>query len=202
MSILQNISKLDGIELSRDRDERIIRDNQWVRDINGGCTKSFEAVYKCYYPQLFNFLRRYIRSESVIEDIIQQVFYKVWQNREQIEPRGTLKAYLYSAVRNQAFKHLDKENRNGGPTQELTENCAVSSKNPENKVMLQELHEAYQAAVDQLPDKRKNIFLMHRQDNLTYKEIADVLNISIRTVETQMRRSLKFLATRLSNFIN
>jgi len=201
MSLLHNISKLDGIGLSDDKDERIIRDDNWVKELNTGNKKAFEAIYKCYYSQLYHFLLRYTNSEVVIEDIIQQVFYKIWQNREKIEPRGTLKSYLFSAVRNQALKQIESEKRKGGLNTDSYVDSESCISDPESTFLLKELNEAYQSAVSKLPEKRRHIFLMHRQDHLTYKEIAAILNISIKTVETQISRSLKYLATSLSRFL-
>jgi len=200
VSIIHNLRSLEGIKLSGDKDERIIRDNKWVRKINDGDKSAFEAIYKCYYPQLYNFLYRYTNSEELIEDVIQDVFYNVWQNRENLEPRGTLKAYLFTAVRNQTFKKLNIEKKfdnNQNEFGDLEESGRVT---PESSYQLNELKIAYQEAVQKLPEKRRNIYLMHRQDNLTYAEIADILRISIKTVETQMSRSLKFLAIYLDKF--
>lgn len=201
MSIINNIQNLDGIDLSRDKDERIIRDNEWVRKLNLGEQKAFEEMYKCYYPQLFYFLQRYLHGDEVIEDTIQQVFFQVWKNRESLEARGTLKSYLYTAVRNQALKQIQKDKKFQFNSDQFHENSAFVINNPENTVELKELKEAYQEAVEKLPEKRRHIFLMHRQDQLTYKEIAAILNISIKTVETQISRSLKYLANRLSQYM-
>lgn len=200
MSLIQKIKNLDGIELSRDRDERIIRDNQWVADLNKGDKTAFEAIYKFYYSQLYHFLIRYLHSDSVIEDIIQQVFFNIWQNRENLEPRGTLKSYLYTAVRNQAFKYLEQEKKVDRNQREIIDTYQINDKNPELHFEFEELEKAYHEAVEKLPEKRRHIFLMHRQNNLTYQEIADVLEISIKTVETQMSRSLKFLSICLERF--
>ncbi len=197
MSLLQNIKRLEGIELSRDKDERIIRDNKWVEGINRGDKKAFESIYKCYYPQLFHFLLRYLRSESTIEDIIHNVFFSIWQKRTTIEPRGTLKSYLFTAVRNQALSQLEAEKKYDRIDEELS---GYSQTEESRSFEISELEEAYQKAVQKIPKKRRHIFLMHRQENLTYQEIADILNISIKTVETQMSRSLKFLAEVLSDF--
>lgn len=200
MSLIHKIKNLDGIELSRDKDERVIRDNKWVEDLNKGDKNAFEAIYKCYYAQLYHFLVRYLSSGPAIEDTIQQVFFNVWQNRENLEPRGTLKSYLFTAVRNQAFKQLDHDNKVDRNQSEWIENYQGSEKNPELHFELEELEKAYQEAVEKLPEKRRHIFLMHRQNNLTYQEIADVLEISIKTVETQMSRSIKFLSIYLKRF--
>ncbi len=201
MSLLNNLQKLDGIDLSRDKDERIIRDDEWVRKLNLNDKKAFEEMYKCYYPQLYYFLQRYLHNNEIIEDTIQLVFFNVWKNREKMEARGTLKSYLFTAVRNQALKHIQKEKKTLHNTDQVNENNVVNINNPENAVELKELNEAYQLAVKKLPDKRRCIFLMHRQDQLTYKEIASILNISVKTVETQISRSLKFLANSLSKYI-
>lgn len=201
MSIINNIRNLDGIDLSRDKDERIIRDNEWVRRLNLGEQKAFEELYKCYYPQLFHFLQRYLNGDEVIEDTIQQVFFRIWKNREKVEARGTLKSYLYTAVRNEALKQIQKDKRNHFNSDQLHENNALVMNNPENTVELKELNEAYQEAVGKLPEKRRHIFLMHRQDQLTYNEIAAILNISVKTVETQISRSLKYLANCLTHYM-
>jgi RNA polymerase sigma-70 factor, ECF subfamily len=187
--------------LAGHKEENAIRDDQWVERIINSDKDAFEAIYKSYYPRLFNFLLRYLKSESVIEDIIHNVLFHVWKNRESIEPKGTLQAYLFTSVRNQAFKHLNGEKRfdRNATGPETVNGC--HDLNPENIYELNQLEGAYLAAVQKLPEKRRHIFLMHRQEQLTYAEIAQVLNISIKTVETQMSRSLKFLATSLSKFM-
>lgn len=201
MSLIKNIRNLDGIDLSRDKDERIIRDNEWVRRLNLGDQKAFEEIYKCYYPQLFHFLKRYLDGDEVIEDTIQQVFFKIWKKREKVEARGTLKSYLFTSVRNQALKQIQKDKKIHHKSDLIHENSVVNFNNPENSIELKELNEAYMEAVGRLPEKRKHIFLMHRQDQLTYKEIAAILNISVKTVETQISRSLKYLTNSLSRYI-
>ncbi len=200
MSLIHKLKSLEGIKLSGDRDERIIRDNKWVSEINHGDKRAFEAIYKCYYSQLYNFLYRYTDSDELIEDAIQDVFYSVWQNRENLEPRGTLKAYLFTAVRNQVFKKLNIEKKFDNNQNEFSNFEETGKVTPESSYQLNELKKAYQEAVQKLPEKRRNIFLMHRQDNLTYGEIADILSVSIKTVETQMSRSLKFLAIYLDKY--
>lgn len=200
MSLLQNIKQLDGIQVAKDKDERVIRDNQWVEGINRGETDAFESIYKCYYPQLFYFLKRYLVSDSTIEDIIHNVFFNIWQKRTTLEPRGTLKSYLFTAVRNQALTQLESEKKYERIAEEIEYHFDDEERDTSHPFEIDKLREAYQKAVQEMPKKRRHIFLMHRQENLTYKEISEILNISIKTVETQMSRSLKFLAESLSNF--
>lgn len=199
--VFNRLNQNEVLTLSGHTDESAVRDDQWVERINNSDKDAFEAIYKSYYPRLFHFLLRYLKSESVIEDIIHNVLFHVWKNRESIEPKGTLQAYLFTSVRNQAFKHLNGEKRfdRNATGPEPVNGC--DDLNPENIYELTQLEDAYLAAVQKLPEKRRHIFLMHRQEQLTYAEIAQVLNISIKTVETQMSRSLKFLATSLSKFM-
>lgn len=200
MALKQQLNNVDGIELSSEKDERIIRDNQWVKRINGGDKKAFEEVYKCYYSQLGGFLMRYVSSEKVAEDIIHNVFYKVWENRSRIEACGTLKAYLFKSVKNQALNFLSKEKNSKIIQPSSDQEQADDDNNPERMMELKEFERAYNQTVQQLPEKRRHIFLMHREDKLTYREIAEVLDISIKTVETQISRSIKFLVLHLSHF--
>ncbi len=200
MPITKTLNNIGGISLSRDDDERVMRDNHWVEAINKGDKKAFEAIYKCYYPQLFHFLMRYIDSDSTIEDIIQNVFYKIWQNRTTIEPRGTLKSYLYASVRNQALKQIASEKKYSRAVSEAGEESCENGMDPESSYELEELQSAYQEAIQKLPERRRHIYLMNREDALTYNEIAGILKISVKTVETQMTRSLKFLATCLNKY--
>lgn len=181
-------------------DERIVRENNWVRGINRGDEKAFEAMYKYYYPRLGQFLMRYVHSKKIAEDLIQNLFYNIWKNRTRLEPRGTLRAYLYTGIRNQAFKYLNKEkNRNHT---DISKYPHLQEEPPfqEGNLEFKEFRKAVQEAVKQLPERRRHIFLLHREDKLTYREIAEVLDISIKTVETQMSRSIKFLSEKLAHF--
>lgn len=200
MALEQKINSIEGVGLSLGRDERAIRDDQWIDRVKDGEQKAFEEIYRCYYPQLFSFLMRFVKSEDLAEDIIHNVFYKVWENRDRLQANGTLKAYLFKAVRNQALKHLSKT-RDHKTIQFSEETAQIDiDQNPEVLMELREFREAYRYAVNKLPEKRRNIFLMHREDKLTYREISEVLDLSIKTVETQISRSMKFLIDQLSRF--
>lgn len=200
MALEQKLNKIGGVGLSLGKDERAIRDDQWIERVKKGDKDAFEEIYRCYYPQLGPFLMRYVNSDDVAEDIIHNVFYKVWDNRERLRADGTLKAYLFKAVRNQALNHLSRNKDDMSIQFSETNTQADLDNNPEMILELREFREAYLCAVEKLPEKRRNIFLMHREDQLTYREISEVLNISIKTVETQISRSMKFLIDKLSVF--
>lgn len=161
----------------------------------------FEALYRLYYPKLMQFARRYNNSKAIAEDLVHNVFHNVWKNREGIKSNGKLRSYLYTAVRNQSIKYQKRKKRRGYA--DLEDLSALESReiSPVERIGGKEFEKAIENAIAELPDRRREVFLMSREDNLTYREIAEVLEISIKTVETQMSRSLKFLRYKLSVFL-
>lgn len=200
MWTFQNLKELEGVDVDLSKDERIQREDNWVRRIAKGEGKAFEAMYRYYYPRLGQFLLRYLYSKKAAEDVLQNLFFTIWKNRTNLEPRGTLRAYLYTAARNQALKYIKKNKKEAHS--DLADHPYLESPltYPEETIEYKEFVKAFQDAVQMLPDKRRQIFLLQREDKLTYSEIAEVLEISIKTVETQMTRSIKFLSTKLAHF--
>ena len=159
----------------------------------------YEKLFKQYYKPLIRFAYRYVHDESIAENIIHDVFLYLWDEKKRLDFTINIKAYLYNAVKNRCLKYLNRKeieikykNLNITLTQE--------NRNPENILMNKELESAISEALSEMPDKRREIFLMNRFDGLTYSEISFILNISIKTVETQMSRSLKYLRKKLSPF--
>lgn len=187
---------------SATNDERTARENGWVREIWEGKKEGFEALYRFYYPRLCQFVFRYVKSKATAEDVVHNVFHKVWKNRAGLKANGKLRAYLYTAVRNESFKHLNKRKKDAFA--EFDDLTFLKSReiNPEDKMDAKEFQQAVQVAISKLPERRRSIFLMSREDKLTYREIAEVLDLSIKTVETQISRSLKHLRKELAHFIS
>lgn len=197
---LYHIREKSQTEEGDSQEKKIAQDVYWVRGINKGDHKAFEAIYRYYFSNLAQFVLRYVGSKRAAEDLIQNVFSSLWENREKVEPKGTLRAYLYSAARYQAYNHISR--KKGGEHINLESLHSLESKPafPEEQIEYKEFSAAFYRAVQQMPEKRRHIYLLHRENHLTYREIADVLNISIKTVETQMSRSIKYLTKKLSHF--
>ena len=169
-------------------------------NIKKGNIELYEQLFKHYYKPLIFFSFRYVRNEQIAEDVVHDVFVNIWNNRANLDFTLNFRSYLYTSVRNQSLKYLAKANRFN---QVDTDIEVVLSKNdsPDTIIIKNELEKAISKAISKLPEKRKEIFCMHRFDNLTYSEIALTLNISIKTVETQMSRALKFLRENLSSLL-
>ena len=134
------------------------------------------------------------------EDVVQDVFVRVWQNRKNLDPSKMIKAYLFTSVKNNSLKHLRHLKIE---TKGIVGNLSYISddERPDKKLDENEMELKIHQAVNELPEKCKEIFKMNRFENLKYAEIATILDISIKTVETQMGRALKKLRERLKPYL-
>jgi RNA polymerase sigma-70 factor, ECF subfamily len=161
---------------------------------------AFKTVFHLYYSQLRNFAQRFVTSHEVANELVQNVFEKLWMKRYEIEIHTSLKAYLYKGVRNQALdyiKHREVVRR----WEEDPQSEEYSHQSIEDELHKKELLREVERAIETLPDKRRTIFLLHWKNGLTYKEIADVLGISVKTVEVQMGRSLKTIRSLFQKYL-
>ncbi|MBC7896140.1 MAG: RNA polymerase sigma-70 factor [Cytophagaceae bacterium] len=176
-------------------------DAELLRRLRLGDERALELVFRAHYPAMVAVVRRIVFAPDVAEELVQDVFFKLWTKRETLAEIDALKTYLYRAARNTALNHLrrlkleqaheEREAAKGEPvTIEATDDSATAS----------EVTEAVHAAINRLPTRCREIFLMSREGGLTYGEIAAELGISIKTVETQMGRALKSLRLSLSQF--
>ena len=174
-------------------------ESEWVKKVQESDAGAFKELFSVYCQPLVHFVYRLVGDVSIAENLVQDVFLKVWENRSGLDPSLNIKTYLYTAVKHRAFKHIkhiDVERR-GAETLKRVNNRPRS---PEVEWFEKERADHVRRAVEELPAKRKMIFCMSRYDHLTYAEIAHILNISIKTVETQMGRALKHLRNRLAYY--
>jgi RNA polymerase sigma-70 factor (ECF subfamily) len=171
----------------------------WKR-IQLGDEQSFSILFQNYYVPLYQFAGRYILDTQSAENIVQDVFVKIWISRNKISIRSNLKSYLYSSVKNQCVNFIVQQKKF------VSEKDAVlsqkkSSNSPEMEYINNELFESIHHAINLLPEKCRQIYLMKRYDNLKYSEIAEILDISVNTVKTQLKRAIKFLFDKISPLI-
>ncbi|HRB51266.1 MAG TPA: RNA polymerase sigma-70 factor [Niabella sp.] len=158
----------------------------------------YKQVFELHYEALYGYACSILKEETYVEDIIQNIFIKLWQNREMIVA-DTVKSYLYTAVRNDCnnqIKHKGVQARHSKFVMDA-ENNSVHH----NPAEVKELQEKVQFLINQLPEKCGTIFYLCRQSGLSYKEIAEALNISVKTVENQMSKALKTLRTGLAEYL-
>ena len=152
-----------------------------------------------YYPHLCSFALKYVGTSEDAEEIVQEVFFKVWENVESIAIKTSLKSYLYGAVRNGCFnfiKHQKVKLAHAEHEKHVRQNYFQK-----DLLEIDELREAILNAVDKLPERCREIFELSKYEGKKYKEIADQLNISIKTVENQMGKALKMLREDLAPYL-
>ncbi|MCC5904930.1 MAG: RNA polymerase sigma-70 factor [Balneolaceae bacterium] len=185
-----------------------MKEKQWVRRVREeGDRKAFESLFRAYYKRLHGFAYSYTGQAEAAEDVVQSVFLRIWSNRESWDPPGTVKQYLFAAIRNEALNKLRHQKVADDAEDEVIHSFRELQDDEEPFIIKQEsrdveeLRKKIQAGIDQLPPKCRQIFLLNRRSGLTYIEIADYLGVSINTVNTQMGRALKSLRETLSDYI-
>ncbi len=180
-------------------EQQINIESHWVKNILDGDELSFESLFNAYVQKLINFSRRYVYDKQIAENIVQDVFVKIWINRKNLDHSKSIKTYLFTAVKNNSLKHLrhiNVEKRHSIITIDSNEEIS-----PANILEKNEIAERLNQEINSLPEKCKEIFSMSKFDKLKYAEIAEILDISVKTVETQMGRALKKLRKNLRHFL-
>lgn len=181
-----------------------MEEKRWVRRVREeGDRQAFEKIFKAYYKRLHGFAYSYLMQSEIAEDVVQSVFLKIWSQREAWDPPGTVKQYLFAAVRNEALNKIRHQNVVDEAEDEVIhtfENFKEHTHSAED-FEIKELRAAIQKGIDELPPRCRQIFILNRRSGLTYKEIAEYLDISINTVNTQMGRALKSLRNYLSDYL-
>lgn len=162
--------------------------------------EAFDILFRNYYPTLCRFALTITRSEANAEEAVQDVFVRLWDTRQRLNTAISIKSYLFKSTYNQCLWQLKKEQTRVKYENEyvilLPDN--LPSDEAEN---WEAFRPVIQTAVNQLPDKCRQIFLMRRYEGLTNSEIAEYLNISIKTVENQLTIAINKLRTELKPHI-
>ena len=180
-------------EAAYQRDDRHHADR-----IRHGDYAGFEALYRAHYKGLFAFVLHYVRVPETAEELVQDLFLKLWQQRKDWDSGGNVKAYLYAAARNNALKHLRHRKVERWWQREAKREGEAVAESPEATLRCKEVAEAVQRAIEEMPERRRLVFTLSRYHHLSYAEIATALDLSVNTVENQMVRALKHLRLRLN----
>lgn len=146
---------------------------------------------------LVGFARRYVGNRETAEDVVQNVFLALWRNRETLRIETDIRSYLFTATRNQALNIL-RHSKTAQDAEEAIRLTIRESEQPVDPVEYNQLRDRIEGAVKSLPEQSRRVFLMSRLDGLTYAQIAIVLGISVKTVETLMGRALKHIRTSIA----
>lgn len=154
--------------------------------------KEFEILYKTYQPVLVNFANFYLKNEQDSIDIVQELFKSLWEKRETLILPSSPKSYLLKAVKNRCYNKLTR-NKTSNTEIEHLENIFVENETPADILENRQAAVQIDTLIGKLPEKCREIFILSRFENMSYKEIASTLDISSKTVENQIGNALKFL---------
>ncbi|MDX9883338.1 MAG: RNA polymerase sigma-70 factor [Prolixibacteraceae bacterium] len=162
--------------------------------LKNGDMLAFDTVYERYSHKLFSFVFRILKNKSEAEDIVQEVFVKIWEARETLGDHKLLNSYIFTIAYNSSIDLIRKRINNDKYLEHL-KNSSVTQFTPSSvsQVEYNELNRRVEQLIANLPERQKQVYLLHREQGLTYPEIAQKLGISKNTVENHMAKALKYL---------
>lgn len=164
-----------------------------IQDLCRGDSNAFHKIYLLYVNKIYNFIKRYVKSDAQSEELVQVVFVKIWENHKNIIPSDSLSGYIYKIAKNCTFNYLKHQiylrafEEHSGRHSEQDENDLFKS------IISRDLEAHLAKYIEHMPPKRREIFILSRIHGLSYKEIACKLNISENSVDTHLRLAVKEL---------
>lgn len=175
------------------------RDNNWAEGLRNDDPSVFEDLFHTLYADLVAYAQSIVRREHAAEGVVQEVLLRLWE-RDDWDRSDNVTAYAYRAVHNRALNAV-RDRRPNAQVSDAEEKGPLRGYVPvDQQVQTDQLRDAVEQTIRQLPDRRRQIFLLSRRHDLTYTQIAETLDISERTVETQIRRALQTLRECVSEY--
>ena len=158
----------------------------------------FEALFNTYYKQLCRFAFRIVHDKDKAEDVVQTCFVNFWQKRETLTIQSSFKAYLFRSVYNRSINEYTRSKKIiNEDISILSETSGSISEDPILMMQAEEMQQKINQAIAAMPDGCRTVFMLSREDQLSYKEIAEMLEISVKTVENQMGKALRIMREHL-----
>ena len=176
------------------------RDKRNLKKIREGDVKVFEEIFHQYYPGMCSYADSLVKKTNVAEDVVLDVFYNIWKNRANIHIINSWQSYLYRAVFNNAMMYLRKAKRELTLNEQWADSQFESNENPSEEMDARELDAALLYALQELPERTREIFNLSRFEGMKYIDIANRLSVSVKTVEANMGKALKALRLSLDEF--
>ena len=174
-------------------------DKSLLLALKKGDMKSFEFMFRFYYEPLLGYAQSIIKIEAEAEEIVQELFLKIWRDRKKLKIKHSLAAYLYKSVYNLCINRLQKEKRSQ-EYQKYALNHKVEDVGPDEILKYEELNRKFFELMNALPEQRRLIFKLNRFQGLKYREIAARLSISIKTVEANISKALQYFRENLKDY--
>jgi RNA polymerase sigma-70 factor (family 1) len=169
----------------------MIRDTEIVRRIRQGDIKQFETLFRSSYASLVKYAGTLIKDRDTAEEIVQDLFFRIWQEREKLKIESSLNGYLFRAVHNRCLHHIEHMKVVERHAAEMANSPEQYTENPADVLHYKELQARIAGILERLPERCGKIFCMNRFEGLKYSEIAEKLSVSVKTVEANIGKALK-----------
>ena len=175
-------------------------DEELIQEIKAGNMLAFDALYKKYSRRLYKFGFSILKSLEETENLIQDVFINLWENRHKVEKDSSVKSYVFTIAYNSAISVIRKKVRESQFIEYLKSIQEVNGEAADVKIEYDELKNKLDNIIQTLPPRQKEVYMLHRVEGLKYSEIAKRLNISENTIENHMSRAIKTIREKIGNF--
>jgi len=165
-----------------------------------GDSDAFRELYNQYHQPLYHYVLRFVKSPALAEDVLQDVFLKIWEIRSRIDPELSFKAYLYRISRNSVFKLLKKIAVDENLRTQVLKQFSQSVADADLKILWQQYEALLQAAINRLPPQRRKVFKLCREEGKSYEQVAEELGISRNTVKEHMVLAMKLIREHIDQY--
>lgn len=169
--------------------------------VRSGDITAYEMMFKTYYQPLCRYANTFVGDTEQAEEIVQGTFIGIWEKRQSIDITTSVKAYLYGAVRNSCLNEIKHQKVKAMYVQGELRKGERYYESSDQSTLRDELETKIQAAIQTLPEQCRIIFQLSRFEELKYQEIADQMNLSVKTVENQIGKALKIMREQLREYL-
>ena len=162
-----------------------------LRKLQQGDAEAFITLYNQYYPSLYTYILHFVNVPEFAEDALQEVFIKIWEIRERINPALSFSGYLYRITRNHVFKLLKKITADEALRLQVMQQLQQQTSDPDTRLLWKQYEALLHEAIRQLPPQRQKVFRLCREESKSYEEVAMELGISRNTVKEHMVLAVK-----------
>lgn len=172
-----------------------------IEGLKAGNSDSFKEVFILFEKKLYYFVFSITKSEYIAEEIIQEVFIKVWENRESLDPSRSFDSFIYTMTRNLTYNYLRDASHRQSIQNELWTNINHHYLQVEEEVILAEYQELVQEIVRDLPQQKRSIYQMSREQGKSNSEIAYILGLSPKTVKNHLWETMRIIKSKLGPYL-
>jgi RNA polymerase sigma-70 factor (ECF subfamily) len=176
-------------------------ETQSMRQISLGNLQAYEALFRRYYQILCSYSLKFVGDADTAEEIVQDLFYTLWEKRAELQINTSVKSYLYTAVHNRSLKFIQHQSVEYKYRKYYLQHESEIDSEPNDSANIGEMQQIIDQTLDSLPERCGKIFRLSRFEGLKYYEIAEKLSISVKTVEANMGKALKLLRRNLKEFV-